>query len=84
MKIKDIRKIDFDFWSNAKKNIVLALGKKNIESKTKTIKASKRCYSCGYRHLEALKKRGIITEKKGTGKKVKISLKVKAEEVFFK
>jgi len=84
MEIKDIKKIDFDFWSNAKKNIVLALEKKNSESKTQAIKDSKRCYSCGYRHLKALKKRGIVSFEKGTRKKINVSLKVKPEEAFFK
>lgn len=61
-----IENIDFDFWCNAKRDIVLIVSRAKIISSVSEIsRLIKRSYSVTYRHVADLEDVGVLRVKEG-------------------
>lgn len=73
MMLQEIKSIDFDFWCNAKKEIIIALYESgSIESISEMARIIDRTFSVTYRHLSSLKEKGYINIQKSNKNNVMI------------
>ena len=77
MNIDDIKEIDFDYWCNAKRDIIVALWERGkVESISELSRLINKGFSVTHRHLSDLHMRGLVMfESNEAGNKRSIQLR---------